>query len=94
MIDFDYTESRWAGNVELLRLRGGDLAARGAFLTLQDHGDPFWYRAIRLRTLGPDNQLERSQVTPQPVSEEALKREQEILKRILDGRQGSSPTDS
>ena len=67
VIDFDYIDPRWADNVELLRLRGTDLAARGAFLTLQDHGDPVWYRAIKLLMLGPDDQLERSQVTPQPV---------------------------
>ncbi|NQT17021.1 MAG: DUF1080 domain-containing protein, partial [Planctomycetes bacterium] len=39
VIGFDYADPKYAENVELLRLRGGDLRARGAQLSLQDHGD-------------------------------------------------------
>ena len=82
VIDFDYADPKWAKEVELLRRRGADLAARGAFLNLQDHGDPVWYRAIKLRTIPKDEQLDRSPVTPAPIPEAALKKEQEILQRI------------
>ncbi len=82
VIDFDYADPKWAKEVELLRRRGGDLASRGAYLHLQDHGDPVWYRAIKLRAVPPDEQLERSEVTPAPIPEAALKHEQEILKQF------------
>ena len=42
VIDFDYKDEQFAFNVDLLKKRGGDLAARGANLSLQDHGDPVW----------------------------------------------------
>jgi hypothetical protein len=86
VIDFDYADPKDADNVELLRLRGGDLRARGAYLSLQDHGDPVWYRGIKLRALGPDDQLDRTPVTPQPIPEEVLKEEKKKLERILNRR--------
>lgn len=82
VMDFDYTDPKWANDVELLRRRGGNLAARGAFLNLQDHGDPVWYRALKLRTLPKDETLDRGPVTPAAIPADALKKEQEILKRI------------
>ena len=87
VIGFDYADPKWADNVELLRKRGGDLAARGANLSLQDHGDPVWYRAIKLRTLGPDDQLDLSPVTPEPIPEDVLKEEREKLERIIKARE-------
>jgi hypothetical protein len=86
VIDFDYADPKYAHQVELLRLRGGNLADRGANLHLQDHGDPVWYRGIKLRALGKDDQLDRTPVTPQTISEEALRIEQEKLERILKTR--------
>ena len=83
---FHHCSPKWAANVELLRLRGADLVARGAFLNLQDHGDPVWYRGIKLRELGPDEKLDRTPVTPATISAEALKIEKEKLQRILDRR--------
>ena len=86
VVGFDYTDPKYAENVELLRLRGADLASRGAYLSLQDHGDPVWYRGIKLRTLGPDDQLDRTPVTPEAIPEETLKAEREKLNHILERR--------
>ena len=44
MARIDYNDPKWAKEVELLRVRGGDLKARGAFLHLQDHGDGAHHR--------------------------------------------------
>ncbi len=86
VIDFDYTDPRWAEDVERLRQRGGDVAARGAHLSLQDHGDPVWYRRIRLRPIPADEDIGHETVTPAEVSGEILKAEQEKLRRILENR--------
>ena len=87
VIGFDYTDPAYAEDVERLKQRGGDVTARGARLSLQDHGDPVWYRNIRLKKLGPNDTLDRSKVTPQKLTEEQAKAEQEKLDRILRNRQ-------
>ncbi|MFZ5832197.1 MAG: 3-keto-disaccharide hydrolase [Planctomycetota bacterium] len=86
VIDIDYADPNWAENVELLRRRGGDLTARGAFLSVQDHGDPVWYRAIKLRELKPEDELDRTPITPAAIPAEALQHEKEILERIEKNR--------
>ena len=68
VVAFDAADPAFAENVELLRRRGGDLSARGARLSLQDHGDPVWFRNIRLRTLGPEHELDRTPERPATVS--------------------------
>ncbi len=82
VIDMDYADPRWAAEVELLRKRGAKLADRGAFLNLQDHGDPVWYRGIKLREVSETEKLDRTPVKQAEISAEALKIEQEKLKNF------------
>jgi predicted neuraminidase len=51
VIDFDYSDRKWTEEVDLLRIRGGDLAGRGGKLWLQDHGAPVWFRKLRWRAI-------------------------------------------
>lgn len=85
VIDFDYKDPQWADEVDLLRKRGGDLAARGAFLSLQDHGDPVWFRQITLREIPPNEAIEHQVVQPAKIPPaaraEELKKVQGIMKR-------------
>jgi len=67
VIDFDYTDPRWAREIEILRIRGGDLTKRGAFLKLQDHGQPVWFRRLRIRAIPAEVVLARSEFTPMPI---------------------------
>ena len=82
VIDFDYTDPKYASHVERLALRGGKMDARGRNLMLQDHGDPVWYRGFKLRTLPASEKLDRKPVQEQKMSAEALKKEQEVLSRF------------
>ena len=36
-------------DIELLKIRGADLNARGGRLWLQDHGQDVWFRNLRIR---------------------------------------------
>ncbi len=86
VIDFDYTDPKYQQDVERLRQRGAKLADRGAYLFLQDHGDPVWYRGLKMRELAADEKLDRTPVKPAAISPEVLKAEQEKLQRIIDAR--------
>lgn len=86
VIDFDYTDPRWAREVEILRIRGGDLAKRGAFLRLQDHGQTVWFRRLRMRTIPAEEKLARSEFTPMPIPPAALVKENERIERMLKGK--------
>jgi hypothetical protein len=79
VIDFDYADKKWEWEVELLRKRGGKLSDRGANLHLQDHGDPVWYRGLKIRTIPRDEKIERHDVTPMAIPEEAKKKEKAYL---------------
>ena len=79
VLDFDYTDPKWAQEVELLRVRGADLKARGAHLHFQDHGDPVWYRNIKLRVIPKDEKIDHKETTPMPIPEDYLKREKAFV---------------
>jgi len=83
VIDFDYANSQWKANVEILRLRGGKLAARGAHLSLQDHGDPVWYRSIRSRSIPSSENLVSENIAPQKLTPKVLAAEEKKLKGII-----------
>ena len=51
VVDIDYTDPSLAELVERLRKRGGEVTDRGRYLHLQDHGDPVWYRSLRMRAI-------------------------------------------
>lgn len=87
VIDFDYADPKWEFNVSLLKKRGGNLAARGAHLSLQDHGDPVSYRNIRMRSIPDSEDIGHSDVQPASISPEVLKKEKEKLDGILKRRQ-------
>lgn len=90
VIDMDYTDKKWAFNVELLKNRGAELAARGANLNLQDHGDPVWYRHIRLRSIPKGEKLEHTDVTPAVIPADILEAERKKLEGILKRRKAAS----
>lgn len=83
VIDFDYTDPKWAKEVELLRIRGADLNARGGRLWLQDHGQDVWFRSIRLRTLPQEEQLARSEFKPMPIPPAAQEKENARVQGML-----------
>ena len=82
VVGFDYADPKWSEHVERLRQLGGELELRGAPLNLQDHGDPVWYRAIKLRELGPTDVLDRSPVIPSDVPASALESERKTLEHV------------
>ncbi|MFH1302814.1 MAG: DUF1080 domain-containing protein [Planctomycetota bacterium] len=86
VIDLDYTDPRYAWHVALLANRGGNLADRGANLSLQDHGDPVWYRGIKLRSIPAGEKLDRSPVKPAEVPDAAMAAEQRKLQRIMENQ--------
>jgi len=82
VIDFDYADPKWAREVEMLRVRGANLADRGAPVLLQDHGDPVWFRSLRIRSIPKEETLDRKPVAPMSVPPEAQEREQKTLERF------------
>jgi len=86
VIDFDYENEKWAFNVNLIQKRGADLASRSGQLSLQDHGDPVWYRNIKIRQLGQEEIINHETVTPERISGEVLQAERQKLEGILERR--------
>ena len=90
VIDFDYTNEQWAFNVDLLKKRGADLAARKGSLFLQDHGDPVWYRAIKLRAIPKGEDIGHETVQPAKIEKDVLEAERKKLEGILKRREAAS----
>lgn len=86
VIHLDYSDSKWKFNIDLLEVRGAKLPARGANLSLQDHGDPVWYRAIKLRKLPADEKLDTKQVEPAKIADDVLEAERKKLESIVNRR--------
>lgn len=86
VVAFDYKDPRWKFEVDLLTARGGNLEARGANLSLQDHGDPVWYRNIRLRTIPADESVDATPVEPAKIPAAVLEAEKKKLEGILERR--------
>ena len=85
VLDFDYTDPKWAEMVKLLTIRGGDLTGRGGELWLQDHGQPVWYRNLRLREIPVAEPLKPSpDFEPMPIPAGALAKEQERVRKMLE----------
>lgn len=87
VVCFDYTDPKWAKEIKLLRIRGANLAARGAFLRLQDHGQDVWFRNLRLRAIPAGEKLTRFPFTPMPVSPAALEKENERVRQMLKAKE-------
>lgn len=87
VVDFDYADSDYAFNVDLLRKRGGNVEDRGAKLSLQDHGDPVWYKNIRMRRLRADEKLDLKPIVPAEISDEVLAAEKAKLDGIVARRE-------
>ncbi|WP_231741923.1 family 16 glycoside hydrolase [Stieleria varia] len=89
VIDFDYADPKYQFHVDMLRQRGGELDRRGAKLSLQDHGDPVWYRDIQIRELSESDKLDRTPVQPATISPEILAAEKKKLDGIVARRQAA-----
>lgn len=87
VIHLDYDDPKWKFNVDMLNKRGGDLTKRDANLSLQDHGDPVWYRNIRMRELRADDAIDQTPVEPAQLSNEILEAEAKKLEGIVSRRE-------
>ena len=85
VLSFDYTDPKWAKEVELLRIRGGNLAGRAGKLSLQDHGQNVWYRNLRLRKIPAEEPLTPDPAfQPMPVPPAALAKEEARVRGMLE----------
>lgn len=87
VVDFDYADPKWAWYVELLEIRGGDLTGRGGQLSLQDHGQPVWYRNLKWRQIPANESLKRNlEFEPMSVPPAALAKEEARVRKMLKSR--------
>ncbi|PQO33547.1 DUF1080 domain-containing protein [Blastopirellula marina] len=59
-INYSHPDPKLTAAIEKLKKRGATLDSRGAKLKLQDHGDPVWYRSLRMRKLSGQEELDNS----------------------------------
>lgn len=84
VISFDYNDPKWAEQVRLLGIRGGDLTGRGGRLWLQDHGQSVWFRNLRWREIPADETITPDPMfQPMPIPPEALEKERARVERML-----------
>ncbi len=88
VIDFDYTDPRWHADLEILRIRGGDLTKRGANISLQDHGADVWFKNLRWRAIPTEEPLVSENLTPMPIPDLALRPEQGRVNKMLESKKG------
>ena len=88
VIDFDYADPRWHADLEILRIRGGDLTRRGANISLQDHGADVWFKNLRWRAIPAEEPLVSENLTPMPIPDAALRKEQERVNKMLASQKG------
>ena len=94
VVSFDYADPKWAPEVELLRIRGGYLSARGGRLLLQDHGENVSFRNLRWRTIPTEEPLVANPgFLPMPVPPEALLKEQNRVNSMLEKAKQYGPLD-
>ncbi len=92
VISFDYADPKWAKEVEILRIRGGDLTGRGGKLSLQDHGQDVWFRNLRMRTIPAGEKLIPDPTfQPLPVTGTALEKENARIRGMLEKAQQQEP---
>jgi hypothetical protein len=84
VIDFDYTDPRWFHELEMLRIRGGDLTKRGANLSLQYHGAEVWFKNLRWRTIPAAEKLVSENLMPMVIPDGALRKEQGRVNGMLE----------
>lgn len=94
VLSFDYTDPKWAREVELLRIRGGDLTGRGGKLLLQDHGQEVAFRHLRLRVIPASEKVVPDPAfRPLPVPPAALAKEEGRVRGMLEkAKQGAFPS--
>lgn len=84
VISFDYTDPKWAKEIELLSIRGGDLTGRGGKLLLQDHGQDVAFRNLRMREIPAAEKLTADPAfRPLPVPPAALEKENARVRSML-----------
>lgn len=86
VVAFDYKDPKWSKEVALLKARGGNLESRGANLSFQDHGDPVWFRKIRMREIPAEENVDATAVEPAQIPAEILEKEKKKLEGILKAR--------
>jgi hypothetical protein len=84
VLSFDYADPKWAAEVRLLTIRGGDLKGRGGKLLLQDHGQDVAFRHLRLRTI-PAGEVIKPDPTfaPMSIPPAALAKEEARVRSML-----------